>query len=640
MRWIFKLIGGIVVLAVLALGAVALVPSEKIAAIATKEISARTGRDVAFSGKIKPVFFPVLGVKTEAFTIGNADWADGGDPMLRADSLLVGVELLPLFSGEVRIKDFRLDGVELRLEKTSDGRANWELQGEDLPVADGDEASVSALPEFSLKNGRIRGGTVTYVDHLSGQKTIVTILDLKMSVLSKGAADMNLSVSYQGQVINVKADLNSIPDLLNSKLSGLSAKLDGDFGTIKYDGQIGLSPNVADGHLNVEITDFDAVADLAGIDGGLDLPFRRLGLAGKATFAEDGNMYLRGADISLDQNQITGDMDLRFEDKPMLTAKLTAGDLDFSAMLGGSQSDRSNSSQGWSTASIDVSGLHAVNADIALTTKRLDLGPAKLDAVRARLTLNDGRLVLGLTDIAAYDGHVSGQYVINGRGGLSMGGDIQASGIQLKSLLKDLADYDRLIAEADVRVKFLTSGDSVKALMQRLSGSGRVDIGAGEIIGLDIAGMLRNLDASYRGANNKTIFSKINGSFVITDGVLDNQDLVFEGGLVNATGAGQVDIGSRSVNYRLTPAAFSGGDGGGITVPVLVYGPWSDIGFRPDLQNLIDAELDKKRKILEENIKADVERTQKEVEEEVKKRAENAVQKALEDAARRALGLD
>jgi len=141
MRWIFRLIGATIILVVLAVGGISLIPAEKIAGFATQEITARTGREVVFTGKIKPVFYPILGVKTEGFSIGNAAWSDAG-PMVSGSSLLVGVELAPLLSGEIKIKEFRLTDADISLERTRDGRVNWSLDEGAASVSSSGASSV------------------------------------------------------------------------------------------------------------------------------------------------------------------------------------------------------------------------------------------------------------------------------------------------------------------------------------------------------------------------------------------------------------------------------------------------------------------------------------------------------------------
>ncbi len=105
-----------------------------------------------------------------------------------------------------------------------------------------------------------------------------------------------------------------------------------------------------------------------------------------------------------------------------------------------------------------------------------------------------------------------------------------------------------------------------------------------EILGLDLVGMLRHFDTSYRGEGKKTIYDAITASFVIRDGVLQNDDLLFKAPLATAKGKGRVDIGAKTIDYRVEPVALAKADGtGGIAVPIIIKGPWADPSFRPDL---------------------------------------------------------
>ena len=65
-------------------------------------MAARTGREVRFDGRIRPSLFP-LGIKAGKISIANAAWSQT-PTMIQADSLAVGVELMPLLSGEIRVR--------------------------------------------------------------------------------------------------------------------------------------------------------------------------------------------------------------------------------------------------------------------------------------------------------------------------------------------------------------------------------------------------------------------------------------------------------------------------------------------------------------------------------------------------------
>ncbi|NQW14558.1 MAG: AsmA family protein, partial [Rhodobacter sp.] len=181
MRWIFRIIGAVVVLVLLALGVLAFLPGDKIASFAAREISARTGREVLLSGDVKPVFYPVLGVRTGPVSVANADWSDG-TPLLKADSLLVGVELMPLLSGNVKIRELQVESPVIRLERAKDGRGNWELGATAAQPATDTASANSNLAGFSLADGRITNGTFYYIDHQAGTSVDLSSVDLALSL--------------------------------------------------------------------------------------------------------------------------------------------------------------------------------------------------------------------------------------------------------------------------------------------------------------------------------------------------------------------------------------------------------------------------------------------------------------------------
>ena len=66
------------------------------------------------------------------------------------------------------------------------------------------------------------------------------------------------------------------------------------------------------------------------------------------------------------------------------------------------------------------------------------------------------------------------------------------------------------------------------------------------------------------------------------------------GAALRLAGAGTVDIPQRSLQYRIEPkiAATTEGQGGeqnvgGVSVPVIVQGPWDNLSYKPDLSALL-----------------------------------------------------
>ena len=218
---------------------------------------------------------------------------------------------------------------------------------------------------------------------------------------------------------------------------------------------------------------------------------------------------------------------------------------------------------GWPEGEIDVSALGVMDAEIALAAPSIDLGVLKLGQTRALITIDRARAVVDIREMQAYGGQIAGDFVANGRGGLSVGGRLKLAGLKTEPLLTDLAGWDRLVSTGDFELEFLGVGNSVDAIMKGLKGQGALELGKGELRGLDIAGMLKNLDPAYVGEGQKTIFEGLAGTFTIAGGVLTNSDLKLVAPYITASGSGDIGLGERVLDYRLRPTALAAEDGTG-----------------------------------------------------------------------------
>lgn len=605
MRWIFRIVITLIILAVIVVAGLFLIPTDKIARIAEDQFEKNTGRALSIGGDVSPQIFPRLGVKLEDVAISNAEWSGKG-PMLTAASMEMGVGFSALLGGEIVVEAFDIQSPVIRLEKSKDGRANWDFISD---LGANDDGSDDGSTDVSLPLAQITNGTVEYVDAQAGQSYALSALDATLRLADlKGAGQVALSALYKGQAVKVSGTINGVQQMLDGGEQGVDLTATASGNSVTFKGVASLDPVQAKGAVSGSIDDqtqLFALMDQAPprIPEGLG---QKVKLSGELTLT-DRQIFLRGATLDLDHNRFSGDLDVALQDKPFVTARLSGGDIDFSAMsTDTSEGDGAANAGagGWSDARIDVSGLSGVNGEFSLKTKSLDLGSLQLAGTDIAGTLDRSRLVLNLAQVGVFDGNVSGQFVVNGRGGLSVGGDMKASGVAMQKLLADFAGFERLVGDASMSLKFLGVGNTMNEIMNGLKGSGRMDVGSGELLGLDIAGMIKNLDASYQGEGSKTVFEDISASFAIDGGVLSNSDLNFKADLLTATGNGVVDLGGQTIKYRLAPVALAGRLKDGIRVPVIIEGPWSNIRFRPDLKALIDTELEAEKEKLKAQAKA------------------------------------
>ncbi|MEP5758166.1 MAG: AsmA family protein [Litoreibacter sp.] len=649
MRWILRIALTLLTLVVLAVAALFLIPTDRIARIAEAQFLDNTGRVLSIQGEVSPQIFPRLGVVLGDVTIANAEWA-GSEPMVETARMEVGVGLSALMGGEVIVEAFEIESPVIRLRTNAEGVGNWDFGS----VDDTSDDESGGLADFSLPKGTIRDGTLIYVDDATNQSYSLTELNAELALADlQGTADVALTAKLQGQPIEATLRLDGVQQLMDGGVQNVDVQTVIAGNAISFDGAAGLEPLQVKGAIDVDLANLAGIMSLAG----QETPVIPLGLgqhpkvAGDLTFSSEGEVFLRNATINLDQNQLRGDIDLKMSDVPFVTAQLVAGDLDFSAMSTDTTAGDGAANAGaggWSDARLDASGVSAANGAFSIQASSIDLGSIQLGKTAIKGTLDNSRMVLDLGGVQAFGGSVAGQFVVNNRNGLSVGADLNANGLAMQQLMNDFVGFDRLVGQAAMRIQFLGVGETMNQIMNSLSGSGSLDVGAGELLGLDIGGMLRNLDLSYQGEGSKTVFNDITATFTMDGGILSNKDLNFVSEFLQASGAGSMDLGGQTIDYKVEPVALASQLDQGISVPVLISGPWSNVRFRPDLKGLIDKNLEAEKAKLKEKAKAEEERLKAKAEAKLKEElgvvrqdgqsAEDAVKDALEDKAKNALG--
>ncbi len=637
MRWLIRVAGSLALLVVLVLAGLFLVPTERIANLAAGEFRKMTGRELRFEGAVRPTVWPHLGVRTGTVVLANAAWSDAG-PMLSAEGVSIAVDLQALLGGAVRVTGIDLIRPRLLLERAADGRVNWTFAPEGGAAEPAAPAEGGAGRPLGIDRAVMTDGTVVMLDHRAGTRQEVSGISLDARLPDwQGAAEISASARMNGQAMQVKGRIGSVAALAEGKVVpvALTAAIGGS--EVTFDGRAGLDPMAAEGRIEAALGDLGAVTALAGL-AAPDLPEglgrRSIALEGEATLTAAGSVHLREGSVTLDGNRFSGAFDLvPGKTRPRLTAQLVTGDLDLKSLGGGGGGGGGSAGPtGWSTAPIDVSGLGAMDAAISLAADSVDLGSVAFGRTRLSATIDAARAVVDLREVAAYGGTLSGQVILNGRKGFSTRLDLAFKGLSLEPLLAALAEYDRLSGTGDMRFNVLASGGSLDALMRSLDGEGSLAFRNGELRGLDIAGMIRTLDTGYVGEGSKTVFDSVTASFTLAGGVLSNGDLALAAPLITAGGAGRVDVGNRTLDYRVTPLSLGGQAlGPDVQVPVVLGGSWDSPSVRLDLETLARRKLEEEAKKLEEKAREELARR---AEEELGIVAQDG--ESLEDLARRA----
>ncbi|MBL4749546.1 MAG: AsmA family protein [Amylibacter sp.] len=419
--------------------------------------------------------------------------------------------------------------------------------------------------------------------------------------------------------------------------------------TFKWVGLVNGKTGNADGTIDFNASDLAATLKAAGNEVGFPKGTGKTARVKGVVGVRDGKNSLSKATFALDQNVFQGDALLALDSVPYISANLTAGDLDFSAFTSdesgssGSSSGSSSSGSGaWSKDPIRITGLDAINADINLKAKSVNLGVSRLGRTDIKARLRGGALNLTLKKVQVYGGVITGVVSFSGGNAVKFDSDIKAVGVQLEPLLGSLLDLNRLTGSGNTTLKMSGSGGSLYQIMHSLSGNGTLRIDKGSFKGIDLAAMMRNLKQAFGGFEGATEFTSLTGTFQMKKGVLQNVDMLMVSPLFKAEGKGRINVGEQNMTYTVTPSSLS--ENAKFSVPVDISGPWSNLKFRPDLKGLVDlltnGRLEKEKAALEERAKAAlVKKLRLQANEAVSRKAlEDKAKQSLEDKAKDEVG--
>ena len=257
----------------------------------------------------------------------------------------------------------------------------------------------------------------------------------------------------------------------------------------------------------------------------------------------------------------------------------------------------------WSDEPIDVSALGMLDADLAFNAGGILFKDVKIGKSTLTVQLKDSKLTADLAEMQLYDGSGKGRIVVDGSSGKpAIAADFDLANFQAGPFLNDLAKFDRILGTTESKLSVTTVGASQRELVSNLDGNGAVVFRDGAIKGINLAAMMRNIsiaaiEQSFDDAQ-ATDFAELSGTFRIDKGIVRNDDLSLVAPLVRMTGAGEVPLPPRTVDYVVKPKLVGTleGQGGasdlsGVAVPIQVSGPWHDISYKPDLAGILKEQI-------------------------------------------------
>ena len=573
--------------------------------------STALGREVHIGGSMGFTVYPQIGISIGDVSIANAPGARHPQ-MVEVESVVVGAKWWPLLSGRLEITEVLLQDPVIHLEASKDGKANWQLGAEKQAKAGETNSRIASIGVGRLS---VEGGQVTYDDVASGASHAIKDVDLTLAMPLTTATNVrvplvfNGGLTYNNQPIKLSGRVENFDALMRAqatqaRLTVASNVVNAEFnGTLAANGQIS-GPIKLGAH---------SVRSLAAWLGHPMPPGNGFGLVAlEGQFvAADGVYSLRQTQLRFDSMSMNAD--LSFDTKPEVMAikgKVTLDRLDLTPYLApGNETDSVEAAKAAKANTADaplaLGGLKAVDAEFTMVVGSMILPGFKMEHGVVEAGLKGGVLKADLRNLALYGGTGRGSLTVDASGETpSIRSTLDLSGLKVQPFLNELMSVNNVTGTGTVRFDVSGRGKTQGQMVKALNGKGELRFADGNIVGVDLAAIARVMQSVVTaqvltgavGADAKTPFGQMGGSFTVKDGVLHTNDLKLTSEVVEMNGQGDVDLAAETVDFRFEPVAKRGIPGlklVDIGIPFLVKGPWAKPSYGPDPRGIAKAVVNK-----------------------------------------------
>ncbi len=611
-----------------------------------------TGRKLTIAGDLEFSVFPWLAVEVSQITLGNAA-GFSAESFAEIGQASLGVRLMPLLKKKIEVGRVTLDDFSLNLSVKANGQNNWQDLLESGDVAAGSDESGAVgfdnqgiagltirnalidykddsigthytLSEFSLESGALGGKqpvpvemTMRLEDRLAGQSAQVemrAVIDANLpenrfsftDVVVQAeivAADLpggSQRMSLKAPEINSDLDAQTLS--ANSfELSIMGLQLRGALAATSiidnpaYSGQIWIddfSPRELFTQLRMDIP---VTAD----------PDVLTRARAEAKFKGNSqSLALSELDMRMDQSHLSGELSVRNFDRPTIDFELSMDQIEMDRYLEPVSETPGGVSLGETNIELPVDLLEGLDIGGQFTLGSvLSAGMTFTDMV-AGVTVKNNRLRLYPVSALFYGGTYSGDIRLDGSADLPvLSINEKIEGIQFEKMAADLFDGAPLSGTADGHARLSGEGRTSGQVSRRLAGDIGLTINDGAWEGTNIWYEIRRALALFKTqappeppAENRTVFSRMQATATVSEGVMTTNDLVAELPFISLSGGGTVDLASSEINLNLVAVVRSDpelladgltGDIAGKRIPLKITGTLDDPGVKPDFAVLL-----------------------------------------------------
>ncbi len=582
-----------------------------------KLVAEKTGRPFSMGDDLSLSLFPWAGVSFSEAKLGNlAGFAE--KEFVSVKSFEVRVKLLPLLSKDIQVKRFVLNEPFITLVKNKDGRGNWaqmegtkdktttEKKKEPEPSSAGLPIKDLTVGEFLLKNG-----SIIWIDHSTQSRKEITAVNLNLKDVS---LDRPIKLSFAAQLDKQPISMEGALGPVGKDFKQATIPVDLDINALKelvlqLKGSV-MNPGSTPGFdLAVEMKPFSPRKLVAALDQPFPVatsdPKALDSVALKANLKGDANrVSVSNGVLNLDESTLNFSLKASDFSRPNLAFDMNLDQINLDRYLPPKSEQPAPAEKTAAKKAIDYEPLRKMILDGRLKIGQLVASKAKISDLLVQIKAKNGIFNLDPLQLTMYQGNVNGKGNFNVQTQTPKSNmSLNVASVQVGPLLRDVLEKDILEGVTNAQVNLAMAGDNPDKIKQTLSGKGQLRFNDGAIVGIDLAGMVRNAKAAFGLAQKpserpRTDFAELSAPFTITNGLFNTPQTSLKSPLIRVLAAGDANLVTETLDFRVEPKVVGTikgqgdvSDRSGLMVPVIVSGTFSDPKFAPDLAGVAKKQL-------------------------------------------------
>lgn len=576
-RALFRLLGGLGLLALLGAGAVVAVATLNPRAAVEWYAARALGRPLTL-GELRIGWGNRLSVEVRDLRLANTDWGREAD-MLRVEYLSAEVDIEALWGGVLRFRRLRLEKPVLSLERGDGEARNWRFKDGGAPSRGGlaivpkNRTQFPTLIDFALRDGVL-------VFRAKDRR------DLRLNFYSVGVrssgddspAHLTLDGAYNGASVQLKADTDSFAHLRDDAIPFATAfSIQTVPGTVSFKGTMTEPVDFegVKGALQIDAQNLGDLLKIVGADAAVSVPLRLTGAFDKtgdrwAISSSNGQLASSdfGGEIALDEGK-------RGEADRIKTA-LRFGRLYLAPLLAGGGTG--------GPVSLRPDDRPGAIFEARLAARQLIYGAVQLADVDLRGRTEPGQILVDALSFGLAGGRIESSGAARA---VAAGGAVTAqaslSSLDVAQLMSSLGGAaNQLSGQLDGRATLSMEGETASDALKASRGEAALAMTGGRVARDLLEKASADLRALFRKEEGAAPLSCFLGVIELRDGIATLAPLRLRTADTTLIGGGRADLLAQRLDV-MVKAVGSSPSVLALKVPLRVSGPFDKPSVRPYL---------------------------------------------------------